>query len=125
MRVLVTGAAGQLGNDVVTHCGEMGDDVHACDRSSLDIGDRDAVHAAVGALRPDVVVNTAAWTAVDACEGDRDRAMPLVEGLGSAHGTFEEVATALRRDASIEPALRAAALDLVLQRAAVADRTPP
>jgi dTDP-4-dehydrorhamnose reductase len=81
MLVLVTGAAGQLGNDVARHCDEMGDDVHAADRTSLDIGDRDAVHAAIGGLRPDVVVNTAAWTAVDACEGDRGRAMQ-VNALG-------------------------------------------
>jgi dTDP-4-dehydrorhamnose reductase len=81
MRILVTGAGGQLGIDLVRHCGELGDDVIAADRSRLDIGDRDAVHAAVTATRPDVVVNTAAWTAVDACEGDRDRAF-RVNALG-------------------------------------------
>jgi dTDP-4-dehydrorhamnose reductase len=75
MRVLVTGSAGQLGHDVVAHCASHGDDVIAADRSRLDVGDRDLVHGAIAAARPDVVVNTAAWTAVDACEGDRARAM--------------------------------------------------
>jgi dTDP-4-dehydrorhamnose reductase len=75
MRVLVTGAGGQLGHDVVEHCSAAGDDVIAVDRSRLDVTDRDAVLGAVSSLHPDVVVNTAAWTAVDACEGDPDRAL--------------------------------------------------
>jgi dTDP-4-dehydrorhamnose reductase len=74
MKVLVTGASGQLGHDVVDHCRRMGDDVAAFDRSALDITDRDAVHHAVGSVRPDVVVNCAAFTAVDACETEVDRA---------------------------------------------------
>lgn len=74
MRILVTGAAGQLGVDLVAHCTRLGDDVIAAGRSQLDVADRSAVHGAIAAARPDVVVNTAAWTAVDACEGDRDRA---------------------------------------------------
>lgn len=74
MRVLVTGAAGQLGRDVVRVCDEAGDTVWAADRSQLDVTDRDAVRAAVTTLRPDAVVHCAAWTAVDACESDPERA---------------------------------------------------
>lgn len=74
MRILVTGAGGQLGQDLVAHCAAMGDDVIGARRAELDVGDRDAVLGTVTTLRPDVVVNTAAWTAVDACEGDPDRA---------------------------------------------------
>lgn len=74
MRILVTGARGQLGTDLAAHCIELGDDVIAADRDRLDVGDRSAVHGAVSTLRPDLVVNAAAWTAVDACEGDADRA---------------------------------------------------
>jgi dTDP-4-dehydrorhamnose reductase len=77
MRVLITGAGGQVGIDLV-HCCEMaGDDVVASTRADLDIGDRDAVLGAVSMLRPEVVVNCAAWTAVDACEDDPDRAFAL------------------------------------------------
>ncbi|MCU1345979.1 MAG: dTDP-4-dehydrorhamnose reductase [Acidimicrobiia bacterium] len=74
MNVLVTGASGQLGLDVVQACREAGDDVAALGRDALDVTDRDQVRAAITSVRPDVVVHCAAWTAVDACESDPDRA---------------------------------------------------
>lgn len=92
VRVLVTGAAGQLGTDLVrAFSGEVpaggrrralfgpegpgqGVEVVGMDHESLAVDDRDRVTAAVRALRPDVVVHAAAWTAVDACEHDHDRA---------------------------------------------------
>lgn len=70
MRVLVTGATGQLGTDVVASWRAAGDDVIACGRTELDVTDRDAVAALVRSVRPEVVVNTAAYTAVDAAESD-------------------------------------------------------
>jgi len=75
MRVLVTGAGGQLGHDTVLACTAAGDEVIACDHASLDITHRDQVLAAITSTAPDVVVNCAAWTAVDACEDDPDRAL--------------------------------------------------
>jgi dTDP-4-dehydrorhamnose reductase len=77
VRVLVTGAAGQLGRDVEVTCDAAGDTVLGLDHAALDIGERDQVHAAVTTFRPDVVINCAAWTAVDACENDPDRALAL------------------------------------------------
>ncbi|MFZ4718211.1 MAG: dTDP-4-dehydrorhamnose reductase [Ilumatobacteraceae bacterium] len=77
MRVLVTGAAGQLGTDLVATCTTAGDDVTALDRAALDVSDRSAVLAAVTSVAPDVVVNCAAWTAVDACEGDPELALAM------------------------------------------------
>jgi dTDP-4-dehydrorhamnose reductase len=74
VKVLVTGAGGQLGHDVAAVCAAAGDDVVAATRADLDVGDRDAVYQAVLALAPDVVVHAGAWTAVDACESDPDRA---------------------------------------------------
>ena len=81
MRILITGAAGQLGVDLVDHCERHGDDVFALDRDGLDVSDRSAVLGMVTTVQPDVIVNTAAWTAVDACEGDVDRAF-AVNALG-------------------------------------------
>jgi dTDP-4-dehydrorhamnose reductase len=74
-KVLITGAGGQLGTDLAWACRVAGDDVHALDRGAIDVGDQRSVREAVAAIRPEVVVNCAAWTAVDACEGDPDRAM--------------------------------------------------
>ena len=75
MKVLVTGAGGQLGTDLVaTFSGRRHHSVIAADRARLDVGDRDAVLGACGQAAPDLVVNAGAWTAVDACESDPDRA---------------------------------------------------
>ncbi len=68
MRAFVTGAAGQLGRDVVGVCLAAGDLVVATDVPSLDITDRTAVVDAVRWAAPDVVYNCAAFTAVDDCE---------------------------------------------------------
>jgi dTDP-4-dehydrorhamnose reductase len=68
VRLLVTGAAGQLGVDVVEHARSVGDDVIAVAKADLDITDAVAVHDLLRAHRPDAVVNAAAYTAVDACE---------------------------------------------------------
>ncbi len=74
MRVLVTGANGQLGHDVMASCGAAGDELLGTDLGELDITRRDQVHDLLAAWRPDVVVNCAAWTAVDACESDPEKA---------------------------------------------------
>jgi dTDP-4-dehydrorhamnose reductase len=84
MRVMITGAAGQVGRELVDVFSADGHEVIALDRSRLDIADRDATLAAVCATQPDVIVNAAAWTAVDACELDPDRAY-RVNALGPRH----------------------------------------
>ena len=72
MKVLVTGAGGQLGHDVVRAFAN--DDVVAASHAVLDTTNRAAVQDAVNSARPDAVIHCAAWTAVDACESDPDRA---------------------------------------------------
>ena len=84
MRVLVTGAGGQLGRDVAARFADSGHEVIAAGRQELDIARRDQVLGAIGSVRPDVVVNGAAYTAVDACETDIDRAY-LVNALAVRH----------------------------------------
>ncbi len=82
MRVLITGAGGQLGQDLARTCEAAGDEVLACDRARLDLTDRDAVYQAITGSSPDVVLHAGAWTAVDACEDDPDRAF-LTNALGT------------------------------------------
>jgi dTDP-4-dehydrorhamnose reductase len=84
MRLLVTGAAGMLGRDVVAAAGDAGHEVAALARADLDITDPDAVRAAVATARPDAVINCAAWTDVDGAEADEETAT-AVNGTGAGH----------------------------------------
>jgi dTDP-4-dehydrorhamnose reductase len=67
---LVTGGTGQLGSEVVALLAGRGESVSAPMAAELDITDASAVRELVDAMRPDVVVNCAAYTAVDAAEAD-------------------------------------------------------
>lgn len=79
---LVTGAGGMLGQDVLAHLVATGDNAVGLDRKSLDITDPALVRAAVGEHRPDIVVNCAAWTAVDDAEEHEPEAL-RVNGDGA------------------------------------------
>jgi dTDP-4-dehydrorhamnose reductase len=84
MRLLVTGAAGMLGRDVVAAAGDAGHEVAALARADLDITDADAVRAAIATAHPDAVINCAAWTDVDGAEADEAGAT-AVNGAGAGH----------------------------------------
>jgi len=81
VRILITGAGGQLGTDLVRIAAGPGREVLGATRARLDVADRDAVLSSVLGYRPDLVIHAAAWTAVDACESDPDRAW-RVNALG-------------------------------------------
>ena len=74
MRVVVTGGRGLVGGALTEHCAAVGDEVLSFGHRDLDITDRDAVQKVVRGDRPDVVINCAAWTNVDGCESDQERA---------------------------------------------------
>ena len=73
-RWLITGAAGMLARDLVGLLSTAGEPVTACGRADLDITDSRAVAAALEEARPEVVVNCAAWTAVDEAEAQEAEA---------------------------------------------------
>ena len=90
-RVAITGAAGQLGRQLVTAFEAAGHEVRGLAHADFDI----TVAADAGALRewrPDVIVNSAAWTDVDGCARDPDRAMLI---NGEAPGRLAELAAPL------------------------------
>jgi dTDP-4-dehydrorhamnose reductase len=73
MRVLITGAFGQVGSALLAAV-PKGVEVRALKRPDLDIGDARDVGAAVVAFRPDVIINAAAYTAVDKAESEAELA---------------------------------------------------
>lgn len=84
MRILITGAGGMLGCDLRRAAGRAGHDVVALARADLDIADGPAVARTIAGAHPDVVVNCAAWTNVDAAESHADAAL-AVNGTGAGH----------------------------------------
>jgi dTDP-4-dehydrorhamnose reductase len=74
VKVLVTGAGGMLAHALVPELTRRGHDVLALGRTDLDVTVEDAVRARIHAVRPDAVVQCAAYTRVDDAEADEDRA---------------------------------------------------
>lgn len=81
MKILVTGASGQLGYDVVNELNKRGHNTIGTDIAlseklpivTLDITDEDAVSKTVAEIKPDAVIHCAAWTAVDAAEDEENK----------------------------------------------------
>ncbi|MGG4000406.1 dTDP-4-dehydrorhamnose reductase [Anoxybacillus kestanbolensis] len=82
MKVVVTGAKGQLGTDVVHLLADRGYEVYGYGREELDITNFDQVKQVITEIRPDVVIHAAAYTKVDLAESEPDQAF-----LINAYGT--------------------------------------
>src|SRR5450432_975273 len=94
-RWLVTGAGGMLGRDVASVLRRRAQDVTGLGRGALNVTDAAAVHAALRRYQPDVVVNCAAWTAVDAAETAQGQAL-AVNGQGAQNVAIACAATGSR-----------------------------
>ena len=83
MRLVITGANGQVGRELVEMCHRLGDDVIYYAHHDLDIADQHAVRAVISQHRPEAVVNCAALTATETCESNRALAMRVnADGAG-------------------------------------------
>lgn len=91
MRILVTGGSGQVGRELVRILQPLGE-ILAPDRHDLDLLSGDAIRQKLREARPDVVINAAAYTAVDRAESEPELAMAV---NGSAPGMLAEETRAL------------------------------
>jgi dTDP-4-dehydrorhamnose reductase len=82
MKVIVTGAKGQLGTDLVYLLADRGYEVYGYGRKELDITNFDQVKQVINEVNPDVVIHAAAYTKVDLAESEPDQAF-----LINAYGT--------------------------------------
>jgi len=100
MRIMITGAKGQLGHDCCNVLGQS-HEIVAVDLQELDITRPAQVNRMVGDVRPDVLINCAAHTGVDACETEQQEAWQLnasapgylAEALSSQGGVLLHIST--------------------------------
>ena len=95
MRIAITGAAGQLGQDMMTELAAH-HDCHGISRTAADVTDFATLSRCVAAHRPDLVIHSAAYTDVDGCERDPDRAYRV-----NAVGTWNVAAAANQCGAAV------------------------
>ena len=90
-RILLLGSNGQVGHELLRTLAPLGE-VIATDRAALDLGDESAIRALVRRVRPGVIVNAAAYTAVDKAESEPDLAFAV---NARAPGVLAQEAAAL------------------------------
>ncbi len=76
-KVLITGAKGQLGSDLVLEFTQLGYEVIAPAHEDLDIGNFTEVQQQLNSIKPDILINTAAFHNVDLCETEKEKAMHI------------------------------------------------
>ena len=86
MRILITGARGQLGTDLQRSLAEH--ELIPCTHGELDVTEKHRVYGLLKDHRPDAVINTAAYHRVDACESHprQDLRRQCLRALAPGHG---------------------------------------
>jgi dTDP-4-dehydrorhamnose reductase len=96
MKVLVAGANGQLGKDMVLAAGNAGHDVVGYGRAEMDVTDAEVVRRRIDLDRPDMVINCSAWTDVDGAETEEEAAFAVNgSGAGNVAAAAREVGAAV------------------------------
>ena len=91
MKVLITGAGGMLGTDVMLAAENAGHEVTGYDHSGLDVTDSERLRRRMNIDRPDMVINCAAWTDVDGAESQEQQAFEVnATGAGNVAAAAEE-----------------------------------
>lgn len=93
MKLLIVGAKGMLGQELKKEAGKRGLEVFAWDREEIDITDKNQAKEKIFSLRPDILINSAAYNAADKAETERDLANLL---NGFAVGFLAEIAKEIR-----------------------------
>ena len=70
MKILITGATGQLGHDCVEECRARGHEVHGVSSELFPLSDENVMRAVLEAVEPDAILHAAAYTAVDKAEDE-------------------------------------------------------
>ena len=96
MKLLITGALGQLGTDLVASANRAGLEVVGTTHTDLDITNKEQVARKIASVSPEAIIHAAAWTAVDACESDPIKAMAV-----NRDGTANIVAAARESGARV------------------------
>lgn len=91
MRILLTGKNGQVGFELQRALAPLGE-ITAVDQTDCDLSDQQALRSMVRAIRPDIIVHPAAYTAVDKAESEQDAAFAV---NGAAPGILGEEAAKL------------------------------
>lgn len=85
MKVLITGASGQLGKALVQRFEHHDNhEVIPADRSVIDLENKDSIYQVITSVSPDVIIHSGAYTAVDACETEVDTAL-RINALGTRY----------------------------------------
>lgn len=84
-KVAIIGSSGQLGTELSRTLSRNEDiELHLLDHSKLECADKDSVEKAINSISPDVVINSAAYTRVDDCEDDEEKAFS-VNAVGAGY----------------------------------------
>lgn len=88
MKIVITGAGGQLGKELVRILKETDYTVFPYSKKQVDIANRSQIKEMMEKVRPDYLINTAAYTQVDLCETELEKAY-LINGIGTYYLAHE------------------------------------